>query len=241
MGVNCKRRKRNEGRKKIVFTQKWIGDAVKKFLQEEDIYESDMERIKYMRIGDCDFGGDYTIEMSTATLPDPLMEQKRLLREEFRRKMNRDNVNLAERLITQAKKAAELIKDEISVLCYEKLCSTITICQNYVKGETDLSWIDVYDEIYHGEGEEGEEDGIYLMSQYIDIPDEVALLMALPIEILSYVCWLGCKAENDYFPQDLELVIGDKIPDFLSFLEENLAGKEDFKQAIEFVNKNMCY
>ena len=41
------------------------------------------------------------------------------------------------------------------------------------------------------------------MSQYIDIPDEAVL----PIEILSYVCWLGCKVENDYFPQDLVLVI----------------------------------
>ena len=57
--------------KKIEFTQKWIGDAVKKLLQKEDIYESDMERIKYMRIGDCDFGGEYTIEMSTATPPEP--------------------------------------------------------------------------------------------------------------------------------------------------------------------------
>ena len=55
--------------KKIEFTQKWIGDAVKKFLQKEDICESDMERIRYMRIGDCDFGGEYTIEISTATPP----------------------------------------------------------------------------------------------------------------------------------------------------------------------------
>lgn len=157
------------------------------------------------------------------------------------RQMDRDTVNLAERLIAQAKKAAELIKDEISVLCYDKLYSTITMAQNYVEGETDLSWIDVYDEIYQGEGEEDEEDGIYLMSQYIDVPDEVELLMTLPIEILSYVCWLGCKAENDYFPQDLELVIGDKIPDFISFLEENLTDKEDFKQAMDFVNKNLCY
>lgn len=141
------------------------------------------------------------------------------------RQMDRDTVNLAERLIAQAKKAAELIKDEISVLCYDKLYSTITMAQNYVEGETDLSWIDVYDEIYQGEGKE----------------DEVELLMTLPIEILSYVCWLGCKAENDYFPQDLELVIGDKIPDFISFLEENLTDKEDFKQAMDFVNKNLCY
>ena len=57
--------------KKIEFTQKWIGDAVKKFLQKEDIYESDMERIRYMRIGDCNFGGLYTIELSTAVPPDP--------------------------------------------------------------------------------------------------------------------------------------------------------------------------
>ena len=43
------------------------------------------------------------------------------------RQMNKDNVNLAERLITQAKKAVELIKDEISDQLYDKLCSTITM------------------------------------------------------------------------------------------------------------------
>lgn len=155
--------------------------------------------------------------------------------------MNRDNTNLAERLITQAKKAAELIKDDISSQFYDKLCSTITICQDYVEGKTDLSWADVYGEIYQGEGEEDEEDGIYLMSQYIDISDKEALLMALPIEILSYVCWLGCKAENDYFPQNLESVIGEKIPDFVVYLEENLTGEEDFEKAIDFANKNLCY
>lgn len=37
--------------KKIKFTQKWIGDVVKKLLQKDDIYESDMEGIKYLRIG----------------------------------------------------------------------------------------------------------------------------------------------------------------------------------------------
>ena len=57
--------------KKIEITQKWIGDAVKKLLQKEDIYESDMERIKYLRIGDCDFGYEYSLEMSTAAPPEP--------------------------------------------------------------------------------------------------------------------------------------------------------------------------
>ncbi len=57
--------------KKIEFTQKWIGDAVKKLLQKEDIYESDMEKIKYLRIGDCHFAYEYSLEMSTATPPKP--------------------------------------------------------------------------------------------------------------------------------------------------------------------------
>ena len=57
--------------KKIEFTQKWIGDAVKKLLQKEDIYESDMERIKYLRIGDCHFAYEYSLEMSTAAPPEP--------------------------------------------------------------------------------------------------------------------------------------------------------------------------
>lgn len=57
--------------KKIEFTQKWIGDAVKKLLQKEDIYESDMEKIKYLRIGDCHFAYEYSLEMSTAAPPAP--------------------------------------------------------------------------------------------------------------------------------------------------------------------------
>jgi len=98
--------------------------------------------------------------------------------------MRIDNTNLEERLIIQAKKAAELIKDEISIQLYDKLCSTITMCQNYVGGETDLSWADVYEEIYREE-EKDEECGIYILSQFIDISDEVELLLTLSIEILQ--------------------------------------------------------
>lgn len=42
-----------------------------------------------------------------------------------------------------------------------------------MKGADGLEWCDIYGEIYQGEGEEDEEDEIYLMNQYIDIPDEV--------------------------------------------------------------------
>lgn len=59
--------------KKVEFTQKWIEDAVKKLLQKEDIYESDMEKIKYLRIGE-DFNISYMIEMSTTTPPDPFCD-----------------------------------------------------------------------------------------------------------------------------------------------------------------------
>ena len=151
-----------------------------------------------------------------------------------------DNKNLEERLIAQAKKAAELIKDEISTQFYDKLCSTIAMCQNYLEGADGLSWGDVYEEIYREEEDEGE-CGIYILSQLIDTPDEVTLLLALPIEILAYICWLGCKAENDYFPEDLELVIGERIPDFVAFLEENVKSKEDFEKAMDFANENLCY
>ncbi len=147
-----------------------------------------------------------------------------------------DNTNLEERLIAQAKKAAELIKDELSILQYGKLCSTIIMCENYVQGVDGLSWDDVYEEIYREE-ENDEDCGVYILSQFIDIPDEVELFLALPIEILAYVCWLGCKAQNDYFPSDLSPIIGDKIPDFVSFLEENLTSKEDFQKAMDFANK----
>ncbi len=152
-----------------------------------------------------------------------------------------DNKKLEEILVTQAKKAAELIKDEISIKLYDKLCGTIIImCQNYVQGAAGLSWEDVYEEIYREE-ENDEECGIYILSQSADIPDKVELLLELPIEILLCVCWLGCKAENCYFPEDLESIIGDKIPDFVTFLEENLKSKEDFKNVMDFVCKEMCY
>lgn len=163
--------------------------------------------------------------------------KKRVVREE----MTVDDMRLEEKLVAQAKKTAELIKNEIPIPFYDKLCSTIAMCQNYVEGKDGLDWEDVYDEIYQGEWKDDEEDGIYLMSQYIDTSEEVMLLLALPIEILSYVCWLGCKAKNDIFPEDLELVIGDRIPDFVIFLEENLKSKEDFEKAIDFANKNLCY
>ena len=59
--------------KKVEFTQKWIEDAVKKLLEKEDIYESDMEKIKYLRIG-SDFANSYMIQMSTSTPPDPFYD-----------------------------------------------------------------------------------------------------------------------------------------------------------------------
>ena len=60
--------------KKVKFTQKWIGDAVKKLLQKEDIYESDMEKIKYLRIGESEDFNGYMIQMSTATPPEPFYD-----------------------------------------------------------------------------------------------------------------------------------------------------------------------
>lgn len=59
--------------KQVKFAQKWIEDAVKKLLQKEEIYESDMEKIKYLRIG-SNFNNGYMIELSMATPPDPFCD-----------------------------------------------------------------------------------------------------------------------------------------------------------------------
>ena len=67
------RGKEMKDEKKVEFTQKWIEDAVKKLQEKEDIYESDMEKIKYLRIG-SDFANSYIIEMSTSTPPDPFYD-----------------------------------------------------------------------------------------------------------------------------------------------------------------------
>lgn len=58
---------------KVEFTQKWIEDAVKKLLQKENIHESDMKAIKYLRIGE-DFNNGYMIQMSMAVPPDPFCD-----------------------------------------------------------------------------------------------------------------------------------------------------------------------
>lgn len=61
--------------RKAGFTQKWIEDAVKKLLQKDDIYESDMKKIKYLRIGvNFDCGCGYIIEMSTEVPPEPFYD-----------------------------------------------------------------------------------------------------------------------------------------------------------------------
>ncbi|MCI9080397.1 MAG: hypothetical protein HFH68_16070 [Lachnospiraceae bacterium] len=60
--------------KRLQFTQKWIEDAVKKLLKKEDIYESDMEKIKYLRIGNYDCSPYFKIEISTAEPPEPFYD-----------------------------------------------------------------------------------------------------------------------------------------------------------------------
>ena len=57
----------------VVFTQKWMGDAVKTLLQKEEITKGDLEMIKYLRIG-SDSCGSYGIEMSLETPPDPFCD-----------------------------------------------------------------------------------------------------------------------------------------------------------------------
>lgn len=59
---------------KVIFQQKWIENAVKRFLgkENEDICISDMKQIKYLRIGE-NFDNAFTIEMSKECPPNPFV------------------------------------------------------------------------------------------------------------------------------------------------------------------------
>ena len=60
---------------KIVFNQKWIEEAVRNLFQkkEEDILNSDIEKIKYLQIGEG-YDNEFIIEMGLNTPPTPFVD-----------------------------------------------------------------------------------------------------------------------------------------------------------------------
>ena len=72
----CGKEDKKEGKqmdKKVAFTQKWVEGAVKRFLQKDEILESDMAKIKYLYIGEG-FDNTFVIRMSMETPPDPFQD-----------------------------------------------------------------------------------------------------------------------------------------------------------------------
>ena len=84
------------------------------------------------------------------------------------------------------------------------------------------------------------EDGIWEYAYYKDFDEEIQDMWAVETDILMCNCYLGCVAEHDSTPQNMEIQ-GDNIPEFVSFLENIIQEKLDFKKIFSFWEEKMCY
>lgn len=136
------------------------------------------------------------------------------------------------RLINLAQKIADMYQDRISNEYYYQLCNSINVCKEYhINKQGD--WGDMYDVILY-------DDGIWEYAYYKDFDEEIQDMWAVETDILMCNCYLGCVAERDSTPQDMEIQ-GDNIPEFVSFLENIIQEKLDFKKIFSFWEEKMCY
>lgn len=136
------------------------------------------------------------------------------------------------RLINIAEKIAEMYQHRVSNEYYQQLCNAINVCKEYhIKGQGD--WGDMYDAILY-------DDGIWEYAYYKDFDEEIQDMWAVETDILMCNCYLGCVAEHDSTPQNMEIQ-GDNIPEFVSFLENIIQEKLDFKKIFSFWEEKMCY
>lgn len=142
----------------------------------------------------------------------------------------KDTIEL--RLINIAQKIAEMYHDKVSKEYYQQLCNAINVCKEYhTNGKGD--WGDMYDAILY-------DDGIWEYAYYKDFDEEIQDMWAVETDILICNCYLGCVAEHHSTPQDMEIQ-GDNIPEFVSFLENIIQEKLDFKKIFSFWEEKMCY
>ncbi len=76
--------------------------------------------------------------------------------------------------------------------------------------------------------------------EFYDFEQEITAMWGVVTRILMCSCYLGCKKEKDYEPQDLELR-GENIPKFVDVLEQNIGKKIAFDIICDFFNKELCY
>ena len=139
-----------------------------------------------------------------------------------------DSIEL--RLIKLAQKVTERYKQKLESERYNELYNAIEVCREYhVKKQED--WWVMYD-VVNGDG------GIWESIDCFD--DEINDMWVLVLDILSCNCYLGCEAEKQSTPQDLELQ-GENIPEFVELLEGMIDKEIDYDTVFRFWGEKMCY
>lgn len=106
------------------------------------------------------------------------------------------------------------------------------MCRDYhINGQRE--WVDMYDVVLGDEG-------IWEYGEYPDFEEEIMNMWSLETDILTCNCYLGCIAEQDSIPQDMEIQEVN-IPEFVDFLENVVGEKIDYKYIFNFWAEKMCY
>jgi len=114
------------------------------------------------------------------------------------------------RLTNLAQKVADMYQDRISQEHYQQLCNAINVCRDYhIKEQGD--WGDMYAVVLY-------EDGIWEYGENPYFEEEIKDMWMLETDILICNCYLGCIAEHDSTPQDMELQ-GENMPEFVNLLK----------------------
>lgn len=141
----------------------------------------------------------------------------------------RSEFDLEWELITQASRIAEICREFTEKERFTRLSNAIELC-----GSAAHSWEELY-EVILGDG------GIWEFGElYDNFPLEERLFWRLETYVLVCICRIACGSEQDYCPQDMEL-ISENIPMFIEFLKTNFTAIEDCARCIEFFNNNLCY
>lgn len=136
------------------------------------------------------------------------------------------------RFINIAQKVADLYSARITQEQYQQLCDAIRVCRDYhIEGQEN--WGVMYDVVLG-------DDGIWEYANDSNVEEEISDMWALETDILICNCYLGCMAEHDYTPQDMEIQ-KENIPEFVDFLEQMTEEKIDYERIFAFWGEKMCY
>lgn len=136
------------------------------------------------------------------------------------------------KLVNLAQRVAEMYVDRLTKAEYEVLCNAIRVCREYHLGN-ESDWVDMYDVILY-------DNGIWEYAENRKLEEELQDMWMLETDILMCNCYLGCMAEGNVLPQDMEIQ-GDNIPEFIEVLQTHIADKIDFDAIFDFWEERMCY